>query len=137
MQYRTVQSMLKFEVSNSLVENEAKSSGAITLLRLHRAMEFISAFLEKLQDSDHNDRLSSIAVEAYDGTLAKHHCWFVKKAVRVALYILPTRQDFMAKIGVKEDERSIQSLNKLVSELKIIFEVIETYYAKYSLLDLP
>ncbi|BFZ22886.1 hypothetical protein BsWGS_25925 [Bradybaena similaris] len=134
--YKTVQSMLQFEVLNDLINNKKRPSGARTLLRLHRAMEFISAFLRKLKDSDNKGKFTSATGEAYDTTLAKHHPWLIRKAVHVALYMLPTRQELLKKMQVEDNQRGVQGISDLISELDMIFDVIEKLYAKDDLLGL-
>ncbi|CAG5131711.1 unnamed protein product [Candidula unifasciata] len=136
-EYKTVQSMLQFEVLHELTDNKKKASGARTLLRLHRAMEFISAFLEKLKETNSTVKFSSATSEAYDTTLARHHPWLIRKAVHVALYMLPARQDLLKKMGVDDDQKGMQGISDLISELVIIFNVIEKLYAKDELLNLP
>ena len=46
--YLTVQSMIQYEVDNNLIKYKAKdsSTGTRNLLRLHRALEYIAAFLD-------------------------------------------------------------------------------------------
>ena len=46
--YQFVQSMIQYEVDNNLIKHKAKdsSTGTRNLLRLHRALEYIVAFLE-------------------------------------------------------------------------------------------
>ncbi|CAL1532621.1 unnamed protein product [Lymnaea stagnalis] len=135
--YESIQSMLHFEVSQDLTKNKERPSGARTLLRLHRALEFISAFLLKLKESDNNVRFSTAATKAYDDTLAKHHPWLIKKAVHVAMYMLPSRQDLLKKMGVEDNEKGMGGISDLVVELNTIFKVTEDLYRKDNLLDLP
>ena len=46
--YQFVQSMIQYEVDNNLIKHKAKdsSTGTRNLLRLHRALEYIVAFLD-------------------------------------------------------------------------------------------
>ena len=46
--YLTVQSMVQHEIENDMIKHKAKdsSTGTRNLLRLHRALEYIVAFLE-------------------------------------------------------------------------------------------
>ena len=46
--YQSVQSMIQYEVDNNLIKHKAKdsSTGTRNLLRLHRALEYIVAFLD-------------------------------------------------------------------------------------------
>ncbi|XP_059178922.1 ceramide-1-phosphate transfer protein-like [Physella acuta] len=136
-QYKSVQSMLQFEVSKDLTKSKKHPSGARTLLRLHRALEFISAFLQKLKNTDNSVKFSSAASAAYDDTLSRHHPWLIRKAVHVAMYMLPTRQDLLKKMGVEDNEAGMQGINDLIHELNTIFSVTEELYKRDDLLDLP
>lgn len=135
--YASVQGMLKHEVKEGTTANKKKASGARTLLRLHRALEFISELLVKIKDTDNSIKFSGVAIKAYDDTLAKHHPWLVKKAVHVAMYMLPSRQDLLKKMNVNDDEEGRKSLGDLVNELNEIYKVCQDLYAKDNLLDLP
>lgn len=135
--YESIQSMLQYEVSQDLTKSKERPSGARTLLRLHRALEFISAFLLKLKETDNNVRFSTAATKAYDETLAKHHPWLIRKAVHVAMYMLPSRQDLLKKMGVEDNEKGMGGISDLVVELNTIFKVTEDLYRKDNLLDLP
>lgn len=136
-QYKSVQSMLQFEVSKDLTKNKKQASGARTLLRLHRALEFISAFLQKLKNTDNSAKFSSAASAAYDETLSRHHPWLIRQAVHVAMYMLPTRQDLLKKMGVEDNDAGMQGINDLIHELNTIFNVTEELYKRDNLLDLP
>merc|ERR1719219_3254114 len=50
--YQTVKSMIEYETKNNLIKTKKKDdpSGSRTLLRLHRALEYITEFLGKLED---------------------------------------------------------------------------------------
>ena len=68
------------QVEHDLIKTKKKDdpSGSRTLLRLHRALEYIIAFLHKLDDIQDADLCSVISVEAYEATLMKYHPWVVQ-----------------------------------------------------------
>ena len=68
------------KVEHDLIKTKKKDdpSGSRTLLRLHRALEYIIAFLHKLDDIQDADLCSVISVEAYEATLMKYHPWVVQ-----------------------------------------------------------
>jgi len=72
-------------VKNNLIKTKKKDdpSGSRTLLRLHRALEYIIGFLHKLDDIEDEGYCSVISREAYEATLMKYHPW----VVQVSLYI--------------------------------------------------
>ena len=53
-------------------------SGSRTLLRLHRALEYIVAFLANMEDLEDEAYLSTVSREAYEKTLMKYHPWIVQ-----------------------------------------------------------
>ena len=136
-EYKTIQSLLAYEVAKGITNNKKKASGARTLLRLHRALEFISAILKKIRDSDNNKKFSAEAVQAYDSTLARHHPWLVRKGVHVAMLMLPSRPELMKKLNIDDSPEKMATLTELIEELNKIFDVTEQLYAKDKLLDLP
>ena len=73
-------SNLNSKVEHDLIKTKKKDdpSGSRTLLRLHRALEYIIAFLHKLDDIQDADLCSVISVEAYEATLMKYHPWVVQ-----------------------------------------------------------
>ena len=56
--YRTVQSMVAHEVKENLINHKARDSttGTRNLLRLHRALEYINAFLQVLPDLENSEK---------------------------------------------------------------------------------
>ena len=53
-------------------------SGSRTLLRLHRALEYITAFLGNMEALEDEAYLSVVSREAYEKTLMKYHPWIVQ-----------------------------------------------------------
>lgn len=67
-------------MEHDLIKTKKKDdpSGTRTLLRLHRALEYIIAFLHKLEDIQDTDYCSVISVQAYESTLMQYHPWVVQ-----------------------------------------------------------
>lgn len=74
-----------------------KNSCARNLFRLLSGVSFISMLLQNLA-SDRNKPLRQAAGEAYDATLASAHGFMVRTAVKGSMYMLPTRETFLASI---------------------------------------
>merc|ERR1712001_809297 len=89
-EYESVQDMIAFEVNGKLIKPKARDSGtgARNLLRLHRALEYIIAFLKDVPDLGVDDKCSTLSQEAYKKTLIKHHPWVVQKAALLAMNLL-------------------------------------------------
>lgn len=45
------------------------------LLRLHRALQFISQFLNEVTKLDENENTNSTAIKSYEKTLMQYHSW--------------------------------------------------------------
>jgi len=80
--------MIKYEIESGRVLTKDTSlfiqpgkplpNGCRTLLRLHRALAFISAFLSEMRLASDDASSASIAWNAYSVTLAKFHSWPVR-----------------------------------------------------------
>ncbi|GAA6216666.1 ceramide-1-phosphate transfer protein [Lates japonicus] len=103
-QYVTIQSMVKYELENELVDLTKRGShpesGCRTLLRLHRALRWLELFLERLRTSTEDSKTSVMCSEAYNESLAPHHPWVVRKAAGMAFCVLPGRPAFFEVMNV-------------------------------------
>jgi len=141
--YLTVQSMIQYEVDNNLIKYKAKdsSTGTRNLLRLHRALEYIAAFLDGVPGLDDKDKCCSLSQEAYKKTLIKYHPWVVQKAALLAMHMLPTREGLIAIICEPADEevvkKSAETLEKAVMAMKKVYDVTQEVYKEKDLLALP
>lgn len=140
-QYATIQSMVKFELDNKLVDVEKTGifpeSGCRTLLRLHRALRWLELFLERLRTSKEDDKTSVMCREAYNESLAQHHPWVVRKAAGMAFFALPGRQAFFDVMNVGPPERVVAILGEAVPLISEVYLITEDLYQKHNLMDLP
>ncbi|MEQ2255348.1 hypothetical protein ILYODFUR_012982 [Ilyodon furcidens] len=140
-QYATVQSMVKFELDNKLVDVDKKGicpeSGCRTLLRLHRALRWLELFLERLRTSKEDDKTSVMCREAYNESLAQHHPWVVRTAAGMAFFALPGRPTFFEVMDVGPPEQVVAILGKAVPLISEVYLITEELYLKHNLLDLP
>ena len=100
--YRTVKSMIAHEVGrcifelgelimssiqveNNLIKTKKKDdpSGSRTLLRLHRALEYVYEFLSCLEDLDDDTYLGQVSKDAYEKSLQKYHPWIVQVGANI------------------------------------------------------
>ncbi|KAH3817294.1 ceramide-1-phosphate transfer protein-like [Dreissena polymorpha] len=135
--YKTIQMMIQYEVDNKLTNCKKKASGARTLLRLHRALQFVVDLLQTLKDSDEHDKMSKLTSESYYRTLSKHHPWIIRKGVDVAVYTLPSRKHFIEKLKISNLETTDKLLEATASMGHRIFEVVEKIYSDFDLHQLP
>eukprot|EP00116_Pleurobrachia_bachei_P002491 sb/3462753/ len=87
--YLTVRAMIKHERESGCVAKE-RDNGCRTLLRLHRALEFVAEFMNAIYEASEESLVNPVW-DAYNGTLAAHHTWLIRKTVGGAMYTLPTR----------------------------------------------
>ncbi|KAL1020663.1 hypothetical protein UPYG_G00003050 [Umbra pygmaea] len=112
--YLTIQSMVKYEMDNQLVDLTKKGSfpesGCRTLLRLHRALRWLELFLERLRTSTDDSKTSAMCSEAYNESLAQYHPWIIRKAAGTAFWYLPGRAVFFDVMNVGSPEQVIHLL---------------------------
>jgi len=141
--YQTIKSMIDYEVKNDLIKAKKKDdpSGSRTLLRLHRALEYIIGFLHKLEDIQDEGYCSVISREAYEATLMKYHPWVVQKAAKLAMGLLPTKKGLIAKVCPDGNEaalkKSQQDFPKAVSAMRSVYEATQVFYKDNNLLEIP
>ncbi|XP_077994826.1 ceramide-1-phosphate transfer protein-like [Glandiceps talaboti] len=138
--YRTVQSMVQYEVNNNLINRRSPTglrSGTNMLIRLHRPLQFIIEFMREFRDSDESVRIANLAMKVYNKTLAKYHIWIVRKAARIAVYTLPGRKALMETLCKQEPEKVVELITPVTDTIQIVYDEVQDLYTKYNLLQLP
>ncbi|XP_006816063.1 ceramide-1-phosphate transfer protein-like [Saccoglossus kowalevskii] len=138
--FKTMQSMMEYEIKNDLTTSKSAEgllSGSRTVLRLHRALAFIIGMLRKVDGGSDHDKVSTLAGEAYNDSLAHFHPWLVRKAVGFALYTLPTRKHFMENSFKESPEEAHKILPDLLQISDTVYDEVEQLYTKHDLLMLP
>lgn len=137
--YRTVESMMEYEISLDFSVSTEQPSGSRTLLRLHRALAFASLFLKRLGESNRDDKSSTLAYDSYNETLAQFHPWLIRKGVGVATYALGSCGSLLDKC--RGDTNSLEEIQELLGNIaKAMDEVYhetESLYTKHDLHGLP
>ncbi len=95
------------ETSECIVNLQAgtvttKNSCSRNLHRLLSSISFISSLLQNLA-ADKACTLHTATANAYSGTMAPMHNFFVRTAVKGGMYTLPTRAGFLQSIGETGD----------------------------------
>jgi len=129
--YNSLSSMIKYETETNLTTSDS-NNGCRTLLRLHRALEFVAEFINALIERK-DSSVSGPVWNAYSQTLAKHHTWIIRNTVSMAMYTLPTRQNILLQVGVEEDP---ECLTPLVKTMREVYEIVQSVYTESALLDL-
>ena len=135
--YITVDSMVEFETTRGLTKSTDRPSGSRTLLRLHRALQFIVAFLRGVRSLNSAESISGIAGKAYEGTLAAYHGWFVRTGVYLAMYTLPTKHGLAMGMGMKNEDENDNILDQLCGRLQCVYDRVQAIFRQYDVLDLP
>lgn len=139
--YRSVRSMIQAELQQELVDfHQQTNSGCRTLLRLHRALLWLKLFLHKLSEIPETGRLrspSDLCREAYQGTLSKHHTWFVRRAAELAFIALPERNFFFRLVCVHNQEELSRVLSRVVQAIGEVYDRTQNALMENSMLDLP
>lgn len=139
--YVTIQSMVKYELENELVDltkrGSFSESGCRTLLRLHRALRWLELFLERLRTSTEESKTSAMCSEAYNESLSQHHAWIIRKAAGVAFCALPGRPTFFEVMNVGTPEQVVAMLGDAIPLISEVYQVTEDLYSQNDLLNLP
>merc|ERR1711976_417125 len=132
--------MVNYEVDNNLTkakDNGKTPSGCRTLLRLHRALEFILCFMGNIKNVKKEERLTSVANDAYNTTLAKYHTWLIRKGVGIAMYTLPTPDQLVERMNVSSAEETFQLISQIIEACQPVYDVIQKVYEDNDILNLP
>lgn len=142
--YKTVQDMVAFEVQQNLIKHKARdaTNGTRNMLRLHRALEYVIAFLKGVPNLAKDEKCCTLSQNAYKQTLMKHHPWLVQKAAMAAMHLLPTMKGLVEKFtGKKFDSKEFKNaediLTSVVTAMEEIYQIINDVYQVYDLLNLP
>ncbi|CAF3068714.1 unnamed protein product [Rotaria sp. Silwood2] len=147
--YESIQSMIVYEIESGRIQSRDTSifiqpgkplhNGCRTLLRLHRALAFLSAFLIQMRLAPDDASSATIACNAYSATLAQFHSWPVRYTIMAAIKLtLPSRQDLVNKLLT---ERSTDEINAYTDEIVQACNTIERttqeLFKTYNLTKLP
>ncbi|XP_049630488.1 ceramide-1-phosphate transfer protein [Suncus etruscus] len=140
-QYRSLQSMVAYELSHQLVDltgtSRHPSSGCRTVLRLHRALCWLHLFLDKLRTSAPEASTAVLCTDSYNATLAAHHSWVIRRAVTLAFCVLPSRTAFLEAMNVGPPEQAVEMLGEVLPVIDRVFCVTQKLYEDNALLNLP
>lgn len=141
--YDSVRSMISTELSRDLVNfEEHTDSGCRTLLRLHRALEWLKLFMQRLGEgpeplSGRMRKPSDLCRQAYQKTLAHHHPWWIRHMAELAFIALPERTFFYRLICVQNQEEASAILDKVVHAAEVVYNSTQRALEEHNMLDLP
>jgi len=140
--YQNVKEMIEYETEKDFIKLKKKDdpSGSRTLLRLHRALEYIIAFLHTVQGLSDEDKCSGVSRDAYEKTLMKYHPWVVQKGAKLAMGLLPTKRGLIDKIVPNASEEDIKKahldLKKAIDTMQKVYDICQEFYSEKELLNL-
>lgn len=139
--YLTIQSAIEYETKQNLLRDSKRPSGARTILRLHRALEFLSALMMNLSKLDDENETAPAARDAYSNTLARHHPWTIRTIASFAMRTLPHKKNLVESVLGKEKATNNTLTNEKMLVLSnvtgTLFNVVDKYYEENDLKDLP
>jgi len=136
--YVTVHKMLHHDQINGF--SVSPPNGSRTLLRLHRALEFIMRFLSDVAASNDDVSCVEIAQQAYAATLASYHPWVLRKGVQLAFRSLPHRAEFINRLRPDvsvSDEQMAVIMHDGMEICQQVYDRVQNMYAAANCLDLP
>lgn len=134
--FETFHTMMSYEKNEGLLKKSDYVSGSRTLLRLHRGLNFLRDFFEKIGTIEPTAKTCSICQASYNATLAQYHPWLVRKGALLAMHVLPTRDDLLKKICVDVD-KAIKALPDAIKVLEKVYDRTENLYTVFDLHSLP
>jgi len=140
--YATIGGMLDYETGAEIADSghapkEGRlPSGSRTLLRLHRALEFVILFLAKVKEAPEDSGTAGIARESYDASLSKYHPWLIRKGANMAMYLLPSRKTLVNSMCKTSLEEATAAVEDVIKTGRLIFDQTQTFYSERKLLEL-
>ncbi|KAL8619020.1 hypothetical protein ACOMHN_020718 [Nucella lapillus] len=134
--YRTVQSMVDYELQKDLIDTQDKPSGTVTLIRVHRMMQYVCEVLDVYTDPAIPDEtLPSEVTQLYTHTIGRYHPQLLRVSVEWALpQVVPSRPDLLAGVGLGPE--SAQWLVSVGQSLGQCRDAIQGVYADRRLLHI-
>lgn len=139
--YLTIQSAIEYETKENLLRDPKRQSAARTILRLHRALEFLSALMLNLSKLDDVSETAPAAREAYSSTLANYHPWTIRTIASFAMRTLPRKKILVESVLGKEHSTNETLTNErmlmLANVTENLFSIVDKYYEEKDIKDLP
>jgi hypothetical protein len=139
--YLTIQSAIEYETKENLLRDTKRQSGARTILRLHRALEFLSSLMLNLSKLSDDAETAPAARDAYSDTLAKNHPWTIRTIASFAMRTLPHKKTLVESVLGKEHSGNETLVNEkmlmLANVTENLFRVVDKFYEENNIKDLP
>lgn len=134
----------ELRTNSARIEPGAPASCSRTLLRLMWALKFADvllgglrkAFDEKLNLPPCERTLKWVVNRAYEDALAEHHSWTIRRAVKSACVLLPSKESFVIRVRLTPAQRD-DILGRLGACMSPLVKRMYAYYESNHILDLP
>lgn len=140
-QYATIQTTIEYETRENLLRDPKRPSGSRTILRLHRALQFLSALMSNLSKLDNETETATATRDAYSLTLANHHPWTIRTIASLAMRTLPSKKQLVEDVIGPNNPNVTSNINEEMLKLSRItsnlFELVDKYYTENNIQDLP
>ncbi|UJR15733.1 hypothetical protein I4U23_002668 [Adineta vaga] len=149
LNYDSIQSMIAYEVKTDRIKTKDTTlilssgkplpNGCRTLLRLHRALAFISSFLSQMRMASDNESSAAIAWNAYSSTLGHFHSWPVRHTIHAAIKLtVPDRQTLVDKLLNKRNPDEVETISlDIIKACNVIETTTQELFQKHHLTRLP
>ncbi|EDV36136.1 uncharacterized protein Dana_GF12108 [Drosophila ananassae] len=134
--FETFKTMLEYEKEAQLLNQKGYVSGSRTLLRLHRGLDFVYEFLNRVQALVDDQKTSDVCKAAYDETLGKHHSFLIRKGARLAMYAMPTRGELLKRVCT-DIQMATENLPTMLEHMRANYDRTEQLYTLHDLHSLP
>ncbi|KAH8331608.1 hypothetical protein KR074_007905 [Drosophila pseudoananassae] len=134
--FETFKTMLEYEKEAQLLNQKGYVSGSRTLLRLHRGLDFVYEFLNRVQGLVDDQKTSDVCKAAYDETLGKHHSFLIRKGARLAMYAMPTRGELLKRVCT-DIQMATENLPAMLEHMRANYDRTEQLYTLHDLHSLP
>ncbi|KAM4087908.1 hypothetical protein ACB094_07G031300 [Castanea mollissima] len=116
--------LLEAETENGSAKNNG--SHCRNLVRLKRAIDLVRVILEQVLASGGNSLVEPFTA-AYEQVFAPYHGWTVKKAVIVALKVLPSK-DLLLPLLNEDDDSVKESMQKYINASKSVLQYVDNIF---------
>lgn len=133
--HKTVKTMIHHETRYDCLKTEENMSGCYTLLKIQQGLDFMLTFLKNISKLQNCDTISVACREAYDLTLSRDHSFIKRSAAKMAIYMLPTRENFF-KTVCKDDghvKQTLDILPEVITICEVVHKRIDTLYTVYEI----
>eukprot|EP00741_Cyanophora_paradoxa_P006189 tig00000984_g6001.t1 len=128
----TLQSMMRWEMQTGRIRQSG--NGSRTTIRLRWLLDFLIKFSGLIQDR--RNTIKDCGAQAYKETLAPHHPLPIRGAAKIAMVMIPSREDFCRKFAVVEPE-ALADMREFKAYAEPVFRSLINFHTRNNLNNLP